>query len=581
MTSVNFSALTPDYEGLRAKLAADLATRDSWRGLIETQTGTTLIDWIASIGAFAQASVLRAKADAFSETAVSSRALYSIADMQGLRLARKLPASITVQITYTQPSGGASTAVIPAYTQFQAGGTYWFTWDAISIPAGSTSAVQLHQGYVVDQTTSGLGTDFQAFESVEKDFLVSNAHVAVSVDGVPIPIVTNEGLWNYASRPGVVDRTTAEGRLHLLFGNATYGTVPSATSTVRIVYAVTSGADGNSVSTVDQRMVQLNNQVSGLSFVVTSNPAGGASQTPASTFKVLSSTNFGTMGSAVTKQQYMTVALSYPGVVDAKLFAQRERDTTNLAQMNVVQVSALTTSPWNAAQKTAFLAYMQDRTLYTTQLVWKDVTPAPRDLSMRLHCYNWANLTQCQADASAAIQKLFSVRAGYIGYDITVSDIHRAVLASNRGIEYIELFNPVADLKASDLGPPPPTVSLVNATSSALAKDTSYSYALGVQDAYGLRVPAGLTTAYTTALNQKVALAWDPYPGAVTYFVYGRTTTKMIQLAALPATTLTYEDDGVLTSGAPQPTTPVYPMLYNTVNTLEIDTVYSKRTTSY
>jgi len=581
MAEINLSALTPDFEGLKAALAADLVSRDSWRGLVDTQTGTTLIDWIASIAAFQQVAVLRAKADAFSETAVSERALYSIADMQGLRLARKLPASMSVRIAYTQASGGPSVLTLPAFTQFQAAGTFWFLWDAVTVATGATADVVLHQGYVVDQNTTGLGSDFQAFESVEKSFSVSNAHVAVYVAGAPVPIVTNEGLWNYKARPGVVDRTTAEGRLQLLFGNAAYGTTPAAGATIRVVYAVTSGADGNAVATLDQRVSQINNVANGTAFTVLTNPTGGANETPASTFKLLSSTNFGTMGSAVTKQQYLTVALSYPGVVDAKLYAQRERDTSDVKQMNVVQVSALTTSAWNQAQKDAFLAYMQDRTLYTTQLVWQNTTPAPRTVSLQIACYNWASIEQCRADAIAAVQALFTLRAGYIGYDITLSDIHRAVLASNKGIEYMTLYAPTSNFLASGAAPSPPTAVVTAGSGTSLAANTSYTYALGVTDNFGLRIPAGATSAYTTAINQRVNLSWSAYPNAVSYHVYGRSAGTMVLLATLPATTLAYSDTGVATSATKMPTTPVYPIMYNTLASVAVDAVYSKRTPSY
>lgn len=582
MTIVNLSSLTPDYESIRAALAADLSTRSSWAGLIETQTGTTLLDWIASIGAFQQGAVLRAASDAFAETAMSERALYSIADMQGLRLSRKQPAVMTLRVAYTQAGGGPATLTIPAYTQLQGAGTFWYVWNAVSIPTGTTADIVVHQGFIVDQTTTGLGTDFQAFESVEKNFTVSNQHVAVFVDNSPIPVVTSEGLWNYKNAAGVVDRTTAEGRLHLLFGNATYGTVPGANSSIRIVYAVTSGADGNSVAALGQRISQVDNIVDGTTFTVLDTPSGGADQTSASTFRALSSTNFGTMGSAVTRQQFLAVALSYPGVVDAKLYAQRERDTLDVKQMNVVQVSVLTSSAWNNTAKDAFLAYLQERVLYTTHLLWKNTTPAPRTVNVQLSCYNWADIEQCRADATAAIQKLFSLRAGYLGYDITVSDLHRVVLASNKGIEYLNVIAPTSDLRASGSAPPPPTAAISTpGTVTNLLGSTSYTYALGVTDSFGVRIPSGAVSAYTTAPNQRVTLTWAAYPDAVSYQLYGRVADNMILLANLPSTTRTFVDNGTVSSTTIMPTTPVYPIMYNTLSSLMVSAVYSKRTVSY
>lgn len=577
MAEIQIPTSALDFEALDSALSSILVNYDSWKGYLPTQTGTTLKNFVAAIGASINTKAIRYHQDNFNETAVSDRALYSIADMQGVRLSRKQPTSISVQVSYTRPNISAPfTAAVPQFSQFQGGGTYWYSRDALTIDTGNTATLTLHQGYIVDQTLNGLGTDYQIFLSPEKDFQVSNTDVYVFVNGTQWERTTG-GLWNKAGVNAFTDRTSPDGRLKIQFGNINYGGVVNTSDVLRIVYAVTSGADANSLSMLTTKINQINNQVSGLSLAVLSNPSGGAAQVSPVGFKQVGAVSFGTFDSAVTKSQYLEIVTNYPGVVDALTVAQREIDPSHVTFMNVIQVILVTDTVWSAPEKQAYLDYLYAATMYVPHFVLSSATQLASSVVARIYCFNWANLGQCEADATAAVQALFQLKPGVLSHDIPLSDIDGAIKASNKGIDYVDLLSPTHNLVVSSTPALAPVASV--STGGTLAAG-SYSYSIAVQTPTGVIAPKNWVTVTALSGSSKIQLTWDPYPGAVNYLVYGRSGTPGYGLLATVASTSTsWLDTGAAGVGAAPPVANTTPIAYNTLSSVTIMASNSTRGT--
>lgn len=574
----DFTNLEPDFDGIKDKLHLALQQKPAWAGRLTTQTGTTLVDLIATIGANAQLAILRAKQDAFPETAMSDRALYANADAQGIRISRKLPASVTTKMRYDKPSvSSADMLTIQPFEQFQGAGTYWFTKQAYVLPNGSDVDVTLYQGYIVSQEINGLGTDYQTFVTAESDFSVSDTDVFVFINGTQIT-VTSEGLWNYKSQKAVQDRTTPEGRLRLLFGTDNYGAKPTASDLVRIVYAVTSGYNGNGVTTIQQR-INMVTPVTGVTVKsVTVNPTGGADQPPPNILKTVGATSFGTNASAVTPRQYRALALEFPGVLDCKLFSQRELNPGSVSLMNTIKAVPLgVNGPLDVAAKAAFIDYMQQRSMFTPYIYVVDPQGVVTNVVLRVFCYNWATLSECSAAATSAVTALFAPRSGFLGYNITLSDIVTSVVNSNPGIEYVQVLSPTRDLWVSGEPAPAPSISMA-ATGGTLSGQVSY--AIAVIDGNGETLPTKWASAFATSGIGVATLTWNPYPGATSYKIYGRTDANAGLMATLAANVLTYTDDGSLavTPGVPKNYT--YGVWYNKLGTLQVTADYSTRSST-
>lgn len=78
---IDLSTVTVDQQQFVQQLADTLAVKQSWTTGITTQTSQTLIELIAAIGTFNTAKILRAKEDAFSETAQSDSAILANAEI--------------------------------------------------------------------------------------------------------------------------------------------------------------------------------------------------------------------------------------------------------------------------------------------------------------------------------------------------------------------------------------------------------------------------------------------------------------------------------------------------------------------
>lgn len=561
---------TLDYSSSVTEFYNILATKPAWVGNLDNQTGRALIDFVATLNVFAQQKLLRALQEAFPDTAVSDRAIYAHASSQGVRIRRKVPASASVQLSST------TALAIPPFTQFYAGGTHLFNRDALFLYPNTPQSVTLHEGVLKTVSLEGLGSDYQMYVPFETGFVISDQDVQVKIDGVSIPSTT-VGVWSLKGTSGFEDRTLPDGRLAIAFGTSVYGSKPSSTSTVEITYALTFGLAGDDSGLIGTT-VSVNTMPT-LSGSVTTALSGGIDELPALQYKNLASQTFGTFGSAVTKRQYLSTARQYEGIVDVAMFAQREIDPSDLRLMNTVKVVPLTVASWTPAKTVQYLEYLNSSTMFTTKFYVELPVASPKDISVNVSCYNWANLTDVKTEVTNAITKLFTPRSGFIDYDIYRSDLFSAIRAAHEGVEYFEIVSPEDDLIIS-AKPVPALAASVQVAMGSLPVGTHY-YGIGVTvstfSGTGYIKPHDIVPVTTTAATDAVHLAWEPAPNAVTYHIYGRSGSGLFEIATVPASSLSFLDTGSPVSATPMPSVNSVPVQYLTLNTLNVTTAYSKR----
>lgn len=564
------STLNPDQEEIKTQLQAYLSTLDSWKGAVNSQTGQAILNMIAAVGAYSQASIRRYAEDAFPETVVSDEASYAIADMQGVRLTRKLPASVSV--TLTSPVS----LTLPAYTVFQGAGGFFFNRNAVFITGGAGPlAVTLYEGKVQRISTNGLGQDYSLFVSSESSFTVSDVDVSILLDTTPMARTTG-GIWTLKNQIGFVDSTMPDGKLFIQFGNSIYGGSPTAVQTLNITYVVTIGADGNNLSTNGKTLVAPDyTTVSGL---FTTSPSGGANERPALTYKNLAAPTFGVFDAAVTKQQYITTALTYPGVIDVITHAQREVNPSSVYWMNLIQLVVLTSTPsvpWTTQQRNDFMTWLQSKSAFVPRFFMQDPVAVTVNVDMDIFCFNWVNSTQAKLNAINAVTNLFAPRAGILNYDLHKTDITDAVLKSDPGIEYVTLRTPADDVIVSSTPMDFPTLTEL-LTGGTLTNATNYYYGLAVTTADGIVTVKNLAAKLTTTATSRIQVDWLAYPGAVSYQLYRKVEAGSL-LLLYSGTALTFTDTGAITpSGAP-PAQSTVPIRYISLGTLNIVDKYSTR----
>jgi hypothetical protein len=576
--------------------------------------------------------------DAFPETAQSDSAIRAIVNMQGLRLARLLPAAMNVTVK------SPTTLVIPPFTQWSCSGLSWFNSQPINLDPNVAKTVTLKEGQVVTTQVSGLGTNLQAWVSPEDQFAVSDQDVVVSINNQDL-YKTFGPLWNYPGIKAFSDLTLSDGRMVVQFGSQGYGAVPSVYDVVNITYATTQGASVNGANTSGNKVIC--NPFPGVDATSVANPSGGANTKPTVAYKNFAAGSFGTYSSGVTKAQYQSLVNNYPGIIDATTQAQREINPSDLKWMNVIRVSALTNSTWTQQQVNDFISYIQSVTMYTTKFVWQDPVPLPRDVEIEVYCFNSVNsLSNVQNTVIAAIQALFAPRAGLLMTDFFQSDLERTVFNAAPGqISYMVVKQPTTSMIVT--APKSPQITYTITPSGGSLAPLLYSYAVSVDapspsqwlqgliDAsvnpgwpsataagqywivsvagtvatnavqVGDQILATTPTTFTivpaatngvidagvpsnwvypevTVSGSKILLDWtaNPVEGALRYKIWGRRGGFIGILATVPSSTLTYTDVGG-PDPTPEPVGIVADTLirYNSLHSLKVTAFYANRQT--
>lgn len=572
--TLTIPAQAVDFNDFVESFQTYLNNVDVWRGTLTTQTSQSLVELVATVGTFMEGKNIRASEDAFSETAQSDSAVRSITQMQGLRMTRKLPSGLPTLLTST------TTQTLNPMTQFMIGGQYYFNREQLFFVAGVAQPITLYQGRVLAFGMSGLGSPRQTFLSDADAFVVSDQDVRVFVNGTLIPKSFGT-LWNYKDLPAYADLTTSDGRLLVVFGSELYGYTPLVTDTIIIQYAVTDGADGSN-QTLNNKPVTVDGHAE-ITGRATSNPTGGGDEQPIQTYKNLSSGAFGTYSSAVTKSQYLATIGTYPGIIDSVTQAQRDINPMALEWMNVIRISALTTTVWTHAQQQDYIKYLQSVTMYSTRFVWQDAIPVFRTIEVTVFCFNTAVLTKVQADCEAQITKLFAPRAGLLMTNFYGYDLENACrLAGNGAVSYVTVQSPVDPMIVTS--PPSPATDYEIITGAGTLTPLMYAYGVSVVNADGEEGPPAnwVFPQITKVMGNinTIKITWLPLEIATQYKVYGRKATEIGLLATInvvPGVVLEFIDDGTIVPGAVPPGQADVPIRYNAIQSLKVNVQYAER----
>lgn len=571
---LKLSDLTVEVDDYQAQFNIDLAQKGTWKGQLTTQTSQTIIEYISTVGALDAAKIIRSSEDAFAETALADDAIRSITTMQGLRMTRKLPAQITVQLTSTMA------LTLSPYTQMTIGGIKFFNREQIEIAANQTVNAELAQGTVISYMISGIGTDYQTFVSPEDGFNVSDVDTRVRINGTLIAKSLGV-LWNYRAQPAFADLTLPDGRLNVQFGNSRFGSVPQTNDIVAITYVITNGNDSNGAVTQGKRIsIDGFPQITG---TATSNPGGGSGVKPVVVYKNVASGSFGTYQSAVTRSQYIAQVNTYPGIIDAVTQAQREIDPMDLQYMNVIRVSALTDSPWTQGQRQDFIDAMQRVTMYSTRFIWFDAIPLDRDVDIDVYAFNTATLSQVQALSEQAIQNLMAPQPGILMTDFFESDLIVAIKKANSGqVSYVIVNAPQAPMTVN--APSAANVTYDIIPGSGTLGPLVYSYSVAVTNAQDAGPPNFWINPQITgnATNNSIRLTWNEIPGALSYRVYGRQGGALGLITTIPAVNngppVSFIDNGSITPTGGLPNTlSLAPIRYNRLRNLTIRVHFAER----
>lgn len=446
MASQKFTLSTaqPDYEQINEQLTAYLSSKESWASAGNSKTGTLLIEAISAVGAYDQYSVWAAVNETTLENAVLPQSIYCNNLFLGNRLTRVTPAQLQASVQNTDFS--KTYIEVPRYTQFKIEGIDYFNREAIIFDSESMQQeVTLYQGSVRFQTFTSSGLSYQSYV-LESDtaFSISDTDILCYVGNTAWERTT-EALFTKSGDANVFyENSTQDGKVKILFGDGTYGAVPTANENLTFIYVVSNGASGNGTA-VSQR-------VSSPDFVTLvgetlTNPSGGGDPLTIDYYKQLGSQSAASNGRAITRNDIKAIVCKFPGIIDCNVYCQAEIAPLDKDWMNVIGLLILTDETFNEYSWKNLVSYLQEVGIPGFQYKRFDAEQVSLDIQATFYLKKGASLTECQGKLETAIRQYMKLKVGCLGrsfYKSDLDDIAFSVLPTE--IDYVEKASPAVNL---------------------------------------------------------------------------------------------------------------------------------------
>lgn len=302
--------------------------------------------------------------------------------------------------------------------------------------------VNLYEGTIIEETFTSDGTPFQQYYLSNKKFTISDIDVEVRIydetsAAYTTWLPTPDGMWVSGPFDKVYyDSTSGLGEAIIAFGDGINGEAPKLGNTIKIRYAVTSGASANNGLTNLSVSTAALNTVDGYTITVIS---GGADEKPASYYRAMAPLIFKARNRGVTTSDYKAVSLDYPGIISVSVQSQRDVAPNDLRWMNQVQIcllpaaaniNSLTASEWDD-----FLLYMNKKKHAAVNIIPKDPEPEQCAIDITLSLKTSYIVSAVAPIAESAVRALFNRQSDTLGRRITVSDVTRAAMVD--GTDYV------------------------------------------------------------------------------------------------------------------------------------------------
>ena len=441
--------MLPDFESNKAEMLFLLSQSKSWNTLYAAGIGQTVSEMVATAETLNQMAIEKGVQETALITAVLPSSIYAITDMQGVRIPRKVPGSLSASLSLEATQ--SITVTVPAYSQWLVNGNNYFNNTEIVFPPNTRVInTTLYEGVVSNINFTATGSLYQIYEFGNSDFAISDVDVIVSVNNVEytstrVNSYLSLGMWEYGPTDLIFrDKTNSQGNVEISFGDNNYGAAPTAGASINVTFATTSGASGNLQLQGQTISCPSNNLITG---TATSNTQNGADEISAQTFKYLTPASMMANYRGITPDDYKSLALNYPGVIDALFLGQTDFAPNNLEYMMNVQVFLITNQPWTTTQWNTFISWMQKLIGANIVLLQQAVTPIYLDINVDIYCFPQTDLDSIQNLIISTLNTNLTVKAGALGYPIYISDLNNFIRsAAKSSIDYIVINSPTTGL---------------------------------------------------------------------------------------------------------------------------------------
>lgn len=436
----------PDFEGILLQVVQILQNSDAWKDIIPSSTGQTLLRNIVAGISYAVYGNERALQESFVHIAMSETSIMEGTRALGVRPQRRIPSRVNCRLT--RPDNG-TILTIPAMSRFSIRDFDFFNREQFVFNVFDVSLdVTLYQGTVLELEATAEGIPYERIEIGSENNKISDQDVYVTVAGelwerrseAPFHFKKNEQCF--------YDDTLHNGNVEIQFGNGIFGKVPPMGELVKIQWAETEGVAAN-FPTFGLQVSQLEAQ-SGVDItgVTMSAIYAGNERLLPGFYRANAPYIRASNERAVRGLDYRTVALTYPGVIDALFRGQRQLNPGKRNWMNIIGATILTSVPWSDLEWSTFIDYMKEKDIYQCEFLRMDPVPVDTVISGTVFCQPSTDLNIVKSRLIEDVHSAFGPRAGSLGYSIYNSDVSDVLEGRD---EYAELVEYIRDVVPEDI----------------------------------------------------------------------------------------------------------------------------------
>ena len=441
--NVTLSNVAPSYEQIYQQLAAQLANKNSWLTLHRSATETMLLEAISAVGESSQYAAMSAANEVFLETAKCADSIYYNVRFLGVRISRKIPATVKVRI---QNGDVANQFVeIPAYTQFSVGDRLCFNRVPIIINSSEdVIEVDLYEGEVKTQTFTANGSEYQEYNLEDTPWGISNTDIICKSDALIEYERSEDPIFLFKlGENKFYENTLPDGTVQCLFGNSLYGSIPPANTNLTFTYTVTSGSAANNNSFGLEVSCADYPSIIGESVSIFYN---GSDEESIEYYQKLGAQAGASNGRCIIRDDFKPIILQTPGIIDCNVYGQAEIAPEDKDWMNVVGLMLLTDDSFTDDSWKALIKELKAKRIWGLQFKRFYPKQVSLDISVSLYLTNKAQPSKCRDMVEEAIKDYMKLKIGSLGKSFFKSDLTNLVLATLLdNIDYLTINAPTVN----------------------------------------------------------------------------------------------------------------------------------------
>lgn len=436
----------PDFEGILLQVVQVLQNSDAWKDIIPSGTGMTLLRNIVAGISYAVFGNERALQESFVHIATSDTSIMEGTRALGVRPQRRIPSRVNCR--FTRPDDG-TILIVPPMSRFSIRDFDFFNRDQFVFNAFDvTLDVTLYQGTVFELEATAEGIPYERVEIGSENNKISDEDIYITISDEVWTRRTDAPFHFGKNEKCFYDDTLHNGNVEIQFGNGIFGMTPPIGETVRIQWAETEGVGAN-FPTFGLQVSQIDPQ-SGVDItgVTTSAIYAGNERLMPGFYRANAPYIRASNQRAVRRADYRTVAMNYPGVIDALFRGQAQLNPGRRNWMNIIGATILTDVVWGALEWTTFIEYMNKFDIYKCEFLRMDPIPVDTVISGVVYCRPSTDLNVVKSKLISDITAAFGPRNGSLGYSIYNSDVTDVLEGKD---EYEEAVEYVRNVVPTDI----------------------------------------------------------------------------------------------------------------------------------